>query len=101
MQHNWVPSTLGHGETMRSRCWITNREAAVLGCMNECDAPPPKPANTNLDQEAIDSEMLGHEDDDEDDDLSAECGRWNNGRLTRQCRLAGTEWCDWDCPIGC
>lgn len=37
--------------------------------------------------------------DDEEDD-GDECGRWNNGRLTRQCRLAGTEWCDWSCPIG-
>lgn len=33
-------------------------------------------------------------------DDEAECGRWNNGRLGPQCRLAGTEWCDWDCPIG-
>lgn len=26
------------------------------------------------------------------------CGRWDNGRLTRTCRLAGTEHCDWECP---
>lgn len=39
--------------------------------------------------------------EDEEDDREAECGRWNNGRLTAQCRLAGTEWCDWECPIGC
>lgn len=30
-KHNWIPSTLGHGETMCSRCKITNREAAALG----------------------------------------------------------------------
>jgi hypothetical protein len=48
-------------------------------------------------QDEIDEEMFT----DEDEDLSAECGRWNGGKLTRQCRLAGTEWCDWDCPIGC
>jgi hypothetical protein len=47
MQHEWVPSTLGHGETMCRRCWITNREAAVLGLTNTCDAPPPKAANAN------------------------------------------------------
>lgn len=31
MDHDWKPSTLGHGETMCARCKITNREAAVLG----------------------------------------------------------------------
>jgi hypothetical protein len=48
------------------------------------------------------SEPGDPDDDDfeEDDDPGAECGRWNNGRLTRQCRLAGSEWCDWDCPYG-
>jgi hypothetical protein len=45
MQHNWVPSTLGHGETMCSRCFITNCEAAVLGCADTCDAPAPPAAN--------------------------------------------------------
>ena len=43
MQHDWVRSTLGHGETMCRRCLITNREAAVLG-WHECraldDQPP-------------------------------------------------------------
>lgn len=35
-----------------------------------------------------------------DEEDEAECGRWTNARLQFQCRLAGTEWCDWDCPIG-
>ena len=39
------------------------------------------------------------QDEDEHDD-AADCGRWDNGRLMIQCRLAGSEWCDWDCPIG-
>jgi hypothetical protein len=44
------------------------------------------------------------EDDDheEDDDKEADCGRWDQnapGGLSRQCRLAGTEWCDWECPL--
>ena len=43
MQHDWVASILGHGETMCRRCFVTNREAAALG-MVECDAPPPRPA---------------------------------------------------------
>ena len=34
--HDWVRSTLGHGEVMCSRCLITNREAADLGRLNEC-----------------------------------------------------------------
>lgn len=43
------------------------------------------------------------EDDDypwnwEDYDPGEECGRWGNGRLRRQCRLAGTEFCDFECP---
>lgn len=37
-QHDWVPSMLGHGETMCRNCLVTNREAAVLG-MNECPDP--------------------------------------------------------------
>lgn len=47
--HNWISSTLGHGETMCSRCFVTNREAAALGISNACDVMPPaaKPANEN------------------------------------------------------
>ena len=36
--HVWVKSTLGHGEQMCKKCWMTNREAAVLGKLEECDA---------------------------------------------------------------
>jgi hypothetical protein len=42
-QHDWVKSTLGHGETMCRRCYITNREAAALGCLNHCDYPETGP----------------------------------------------------------
>lgn len=42
-------------------------------------------------------EMLFDDDDDLDEE---ECGRWFDGRLSSQCSLAGTEWCDWECPIG-
>jgi hypothetical protein len=52
--------------------------------------------------------MMAHEDDfcpddDDDDDEDdyhpgEECGRWDNGRLGPLCSLAGTEWCDWECP---
>ena len=50
--HEWVPSTLGHGEAMCSKCFITNREAAVLGVLNECEAPELKePQKTKLSNE--------------------------------------------------
>ena len=35
--HVWTTSTLGHGESMCSRCGVTNREAAVLGELDRCD----------------------------------------------------------------
>ncbi|MBG6209761.1 hypothetical protein IWQ49_004436 [Labrenzia sp. EL_126] len=38
--HEWVPSTLGHGESMCKHCFITNREAAVLGKLNDCSKAP-------------------------------------------------------------
>lgn len=47
MQHHWIKSTLGHGEEMCSRCFITNREAAALGVSNVCDVPPKLPAAAN------------------------------------------------------
>lgn len=33
-----------------------------------------------------------------DYDVGQDCGRWINGRLGRRCTLAGTEFCDWECP---
>jgi hypothetical protein len=35
--------------------------------------------------------------------LEAECGRWDQNAQGGMhpvglCRLAGTEWCDWECP---
>lgn len=34
----------------------------------------------------------------EEDMAGEECGRWDNGRLTRSCMKAGSEECDWVCP---
>ena len=102
MQHDWVSSRLGHGETMCARCFVTNREAAVLG-MNDCAAPSPIPANSNQPQwpqDRIDEELSF-------DDMSSlndqhepgeECGRWRNGKLAQYCAKAGTEECDFECP---
>lgn len=112
MQHDWIPSTLGHGETMCRRCFITNREAAALGLTNSCDVPPPAPESNNDNKQApvvawsqdrIDDELseINEAFDDEDEpDGWDDCGRWNNGHLTAQCRRAGSEECDWSCPIG-
>jgi hypothetical protein len=47
MNHDWIPSRLGHGETMCRRCFVTNREAAALGITNVCDTPPPAPKAAN------------------------------------------------------
>jgi hypothetical protein len=33
---------------------------------------------------------------DDEDDMLENCGMWPDGT----CSLAGTEWCDWDCPLG-
>lgn len=37
--HIWVPSKFGHGESMCKHCFVTNREAAVLGILGKCNAP--------------------------------------------------------------
>lgn len=41
MEHDWTPSTLGHGETMCRRCYGTNRELAALGELDHCTAASP------------------------------------------------------------
>jgi hypothetical protein len=46
MQHDWIASTLGHGNKMCSRCFVTDMEAAAIG-MFICDPPGPKAANEN------------------------------------------------------
>ena len=48
----------------------------------------------------IDEDDFTAADDDDGYDPGEECGRWINGRLGRyyDCRLAGTEFCDWECP---
>lgn len=51
-------------------------------------------------QDEIDEEMFRDDDDEDGGDGWEECGRWNNGRLSHQCRKAGSEECDWECPIG-
>lgn len=47
-------------------------------------------------QDEIDEVMLNDEPMDDGED----CGRWRDGKLSKQCASAGTEFCDWICPIG-
>jgi hypothetical protein len=105
LPHNWIKSTLGHGDTMCSRCFMTNREAAALGVSDSCDVLPPTPKSANdnrVTQEFIDQQTIVDDDEsnDEESDGEEDCGRWSNGLLSAQCRKAGSEECDWECPIG-
>lgn len=43
-QHDWVKSTLGHGEQMCRRCFGTNRELAAIGQLESCTAVEPEPS---------------------------------------------------------
>ena len=62
--------------------------------------------NAGQDPDPNQSQIGGEVDEPESDDdeigkfTDAECGRWVNGKLSDQCRLAGSEECDWECPIG-
>lgn len=66
------------------RCYQHNTECVSARCYTDNDG-------CRLDEIA---------DEEEASELEAHdmCGRWMNGRLSRSCRLAGTEQCDWDCP---
>lgn len=37
-------------------------------------------------------------DDESEDEAHDACGRWMNGKFTRSCSQAGTEYCDFECP---
>jgi hypothetical protein len=54
-------------------------------------------------QDEIDDQMFQDYDDDDfvdDADMAMEeCGRWINGRLGRHCAKAGSEECDFECPL--
>lgn len=63
----------------------------------DCGRPPGQCIKGDLDYCDAWEEQ---EEVDEEDIQEAECGRWDNGALVSSCRLAGTEWCDWECPIG-
>lgn len=40
MQHDWVPSTLGHGNVMCRVCKVTDLEARAIGVFDECRGVP-------------------------------------------------------------
>jgi len=98
MSHDWIKSTLGHGETMCSRCFITNREAAALGLSNSCDVPPPAPAAVNDNAPAKQSIQAAIHDD--EDYGNGDCWQCDGeGRVAGTC-IDGCclEQDDPDCP---
>ncbi len=53
-------------------------------------------------QDEIDAAMGDCDNDEEvsDEEMAMEeCGRWRNARLNRYCTKAGSEECDWICPL--
>ena len=47
MQHDWTKSTLGHGNKMCSRCFVTDLEADALGISDKCEVQPKPPVAAN------------------------------------------------------
>lgn len=82
VSHDWIKSTLGHGETMCRKCFITNREAAVLGRSDICEAATPPRAQT---MEEAAAENFGLSADD----------------LDEECPICGGEGFTFDCFDGC
>lgn len=74
---------------------MTTREPFHSGTC-DCNREPGQCVKGDLDRcPAWDDDEYGDNDGPEPGD---DCGRWDNGRLTRYCTKAGTEECDWDCP---
>lgn len=58
-----------------------------------------EPRERKWTQDEIDAMTEFCDDEPEDDyDIGEECGRWDNGKLTKSCTKAGSEECDWECP---
>ena len=69
--------------------------------MSVCDCGLPEGQCRKGDLERCPEWDADDYDPDEEDDPGAECGRWDQnakGGMSRYCRLAGTEFCDWECP---
>lgn len=52
-------------------------------------------SDQNLHPREIELDLL---DQQREEDPGEDCGRWRNGRLDGYCLLAGTEFCDFECP---
>jgi len=52
-EHEWVPSTLGHGEMQCKHCLMTNREAWVLGTECSCNVACTTPAPIILTEQGV------------------------------------------------
>lgn len=62
--------------------------------------PRPSPCSADLPGGAGEHDDFDEIDPGDDDgpEPGDECGRWDNGRLTRWCSKAGSEECDFECP---
>lgn len=51
-------------------------------------------------QDEIDDDQEHGWSPEDDYNTGEECGRWRDGALGKYCSKAGSEECDWECPIG-
>lgn len=68
------------------------------GC--ECGRPQGQCIKGDMDYCPNELDFDNEYDDEEESDGSEDCGRWRDGELSYQCSKAGSEECDWECPIG-
>lgn len=55
--HNWIASTLGHGDLMCADCHITNLEASALGVVGTCTPEGRRPNLTIVPKPTVDEEI--------------------------------------------
>lgn len=87
----WLP--LGAASAAAAQKEALQGRSADVGAQPAPPSPSPLSASSPDDDDATRDDWLS-----EDEDLYADCGRWSNGRLGSSCSMAGTEFCDWECP---
>ena len=98
-RENPTPSRCDWCKTETTDCRPTrDYEEGMCGPVYDVCAACRKRVNDAAEAD-LDEHYDKYGDPEDDYDLSEDCGRWLNGRLDQSCRLAGTEFCDWDCPL--
>lgn len=90
VSHDWIKSMLGHGETMCRNCFITNREATVLGRSDVCEAASSPRAQTM-------DEAVAHNLSLTADDIDEKCPTCGGEGFTFDC----FDGCCADAEVGC